>query len=171
MYHKKLLFIGVLLASFSTVRAQHLSYIVSFPNLAHHEANVEIVVSDLTTRTAIFRMSRSSPGRYATHEFGKNVYDVKAFDATGKPLAINKIDGDVYEVPRPGAYVRLQYTLYGNYADGTYVGIDPSGVNLNMPGAFMWMKGADNQPITIHFNIPAEWHWTIATQLQKTADA
>src|SRR6201996_5480513 len=171
MIKRPTVLLPLLVILFHTSIAQRVSYIVSFPNLAHHEAQVELIVSDLTTRTAIFRMSRSSPGRYATHEFGKNVYDVKAFDATGKPLAINKIDGDVYEVPRPGAYVRLQYTLYGNYADGTYVGIDPSGVNLNMPGAFMWMKGADNQPITIHFNIPAEWHWTIATQLQKTADA
>ncbi|MES1249622.1 MAG: M61 family peptidase, partial [Chitinophaga rupis] len=56
---------------------QRISYIVSFPNLAHHEAKVELVVSGILTRNAVFRMSRSSPGRYATHEFGKNVYDLK----------------------------------------------------------------------------------------------
>src|ERR1700761_8771751 len=171
MYHKKLLFIGVLLASFSTVRAQHLSYIVSFPNLAHHEARVEMVVSDLTNRTAIFRMSRSSPGRYATHEFGKNVYDVKAMDQNGKALTVNRTDGDIYEIPRHNGYIRFQYTLYGNYADGTYVGLDPTNVHFNMPGAFMWLKGAENLPITIHFNVPAEWHWTVATQLQPTGDS
>jgi predicted metalloprotease with PDZ domain len=149
---------------------QRISYIVSFPNLAHHEAQIEVVINDIPTRTAVFRMSRSSPGRYATHEFGKNVYDVKAFDQQNKPLVINRTDGDVYEIPHHGGYVRLQYTLYGNYADGTYVGLDPDDVHLNMPGAFMWMKGVDNIPITIHFNVPEEWHWTIATQLQPTAD-
>jgi predicted metalloprotease with PDZ domain len=143
---------------------------VSFPNLAHHEALIELIVSDIPGRTATFRMSRSSPGRYATHEFGKNVYDVSATDQSGKPLTINRIDGDVYEVPHSGGYVRLKYTLYGNYADGTYVGIDPSDIRLNMPGAFMWMKGVDNIPITIHFNLPEESHWTIATQLQPTND-
>jgi predicted metalloprotease with PDZ domain len=150
--------------------AQRVTYIVSFPNLAHHEAQIQLIVSDIPTRTAVFRMSRSSPGRYATHEFGKNVYDVMAFDQSGKPVTINRIDGDVYEVPRPGGYVRLQYTLYGNYADGTYVGLDPAAVHLNMPGAFMWLKGVDNVPITIHFNVPEDWHWTIATQLQPTND-
>src|SRR5450631_462623 len=118
---------------------QRISYIVSFPNVAHHEANIELIASDIPGRSAIFRMSRSSPGRYATHEFGKNVYDVKAFDVQGRPMAINKIDGDVYEVPRYGGYVKVQYTLYGNFADGTYVGIDPSDIHFNMPGAFMWM--------------------------------
>ena len=162
-----LFLLGALL---QTSSAQRISYVVSFPNLAHHEAQIELIASDIPSRTAVFRMSRSSPGRYATHEFGKNVYDVSATDQTGKPLTVNRIDGDVYEVPRSGGYIRLKYTLYGNYADGTYVGIDPAGVHLNMPGAFMWMKGVDNVPISIHFQLPEDSHWTIATQLQPTND-
>lgn len=168
---KRIVAVLALISSLQTVTAQRVSYIVSFPNLAHHEAQIELIVSDIPSRTAVFRMSRSSPGRYATHEFGKNIYDVAAFDQNNRPLVINRIDGDVYEVPHPASgYVRLKYTLYGNYADGTYVGLDPSGVHLNMPGAFMWMKGVDNVPITIHFNVPEEWHWTVATQLQPTND-
>lgn len=159
-----------LILSIQIVSGQRISYIVSFPNLAHHEAKVELIVSDVTARNAQFRMSRSSPGRYATHEFGKNVYNVKAFDAQGKPLTVNRVDGDVYEVSRHSGYIRIQYTLYGNYADGTYVGIDPSGIHLNMPGAFLWMKGVDNIPISIHFNIPEDQHWTVATQLENTND-
>ena len=33
-------------------------------------------------------MSRSSPGRYAIHEFSKNVFEVHAFDGKGKALTI-----------------------------------------------------------------------------------
>ena len=153
-----------------SVSGQRISYIVSFPNLAHHEAKIEIIASDIPTRNAVFRMSRSSPGRYATHEFGKNIYDVKAFDQQGKAVTITRTDGDVYEVSRHNGYLRVQYTLYGNYADGTYAGIDPSGVHLNMPAAFLWMKGVDNIPITIHFSVPDSLQWSIATQLQTTND-
>lgn len=171
MNFKKILPLLLLTAGLRTTFAQRVSYIVSFPNLSHHEAQIELVVSDITNRTGVFRMSRSSPGRYATHEFGKNIYDVKAFDQSGKALIINRTDGDMYEVPRHTGYIRVQYTLYGNYADGTYVGLDPSNIHLNMPGAFLWMKGAENVPITIHFNVPPEWHWTVATQLQPTGDS
>jgi predicted metalloprotease with PDZ domain len=170
MHRKRLLAVLAFGFILQNVIAQRISYIVSFPNLAHHEARVELVASDIPTRNAVFRMSRSSPGRYATHEFGKNVYDVQAFDQNSKPVPINRIDGDVYEVPRHSGYIRVQYTLYGNYADGTYVGLDPTGVHLNMPGAFMWLKGVDNTPITIHFTVPEDWRWTVATQLQPTAD-
>src|SRR5579859_2925435 len=140
---KRLFTLLSLFCILQSANAQRISYIVSFPNLAHHEAQVELVASDLINRTAVFRMSRSSPGRYATHEFGKNIYDLKALDQNGKPLTITRTDGDVYEVSRHSGYIRLQYTLYGNYADGTYVGLDPTGVHFNMPGAFMWLKGAD----------------------------
>ncbi|MDR3713672.1 MAG: PDZ domain-containing protein [Puia sp.] len=148
--------------------AQRINYIVSFPNLSHHEARIQLIVTDLNTRSTVFRMSRSSPGRYATHEFGKNVYDVQAFDEQGKPLPLSRQDGDVYEVSRHGSYVRIEYTLYGNYSDGTYAGIDPTAIHLNMPAAFMWAKGLDNAQILIHFNIPDEFHWSIATQLKPT---
>jgi predicted metalloprotease with PDZ domain len=40
-----------------------------------------------------------------------------------------------------------------------------------MPATFMWLKGYDKAPINITFNIPAEKNWTIATQLQPTANA
>ena len=171
MFLKKTVLALALALSLHIALSQRVSYIVSFPNLAHHEAQVELIVSDLINRTATFRMSRSSPGRYATHEFGKNIYDVHALDQNGKPLTITRTDGDVYEVAHHNGYIRIQYTLYGNYADGTYVGLDPDGVHLNMPGAFLWMKGVENSAITIHFNVPADWHWTIATQLMPTSDS
>jgi predicted metalloprotease with PDZ domain len=156
---------------FITATGQRLSYIVSFLNIVHHEARIELIASDIPGSHAIFRMSRSSPGRYATHEFGKNVYDVRAFDAQGKPLTVNRIDGDVYDVPRHGGFIKFEYTLYGDYADGTYAGIDPTGIHLNMPAVFMWLKGVDKTPINIHFSIPPEWHWSIATQLEPTNDS
>lgn len=163
---KKLLLFACSLLIATITKAQKISYIVSFPNIVHHEANITIIATEIPSRNATFRMSRSSPGRYATHEFGKNVYDVKAFDRTGKPLVINRIDGDVYDVPRQDGYVRLEYTLYANHPDGTYAGIDETSIHLNMPAVFMWVKGMEKAPIDIKFEIPPGKKWTIATQLK-----
>lgn len=170
---KKLIPLFCFLLIITCTYAQKISYNVSFPNITHHEAQIGLTVSGIGTKakTAIFRMSRSSPGRYATHEFGKNVYDVKAWDKNNKALPVSRIDGDVYEVPNKGGYIRLEYTLYANYPDGTYAGIDATSIMLNMPASFMWIKGYDKAPIDIKFNIPAEKNWTIATQLRPTNDA
>ncbi len=165
---KQLLSLSVLLVFFTALSAQKITYKVSFPNAIHHEAHIELTASGIPAKPAIFKMSRSSPGRYATHEFGKNVYDVYATDNTGKSITVNRIDGDVYEVPKHTGTLTIAYTLYGNYADGTYAGIDPESIHLNMPASFMWMKGMDNAPIEISFDLPKENKAVIATQLVPT---
>ena len=51
-------------------------------------------------------MSRTSPGRYALHEFAKNVYDVRAFDGAG-----HAIDVTAEAIRRGGERVRVTITL------------------------------------------------------------
>ncbi|RYF94021.1 MAG: M61 family peptidase, partial [Chitinophagaceae bacterium] len=101
--------IFIFLALTGLAHAQKISYLVSFPNINHHEATISLTVTGLTQKTAVFRMSRSSPGRYATHEYGKNVYAVKAFNKSGKEILIDKIDGDVYTVNRHDGFIRVEY--------------------------------------------------------------
>ena len=149
--------------------AQKINYEVSFPNLVHHEANIALSASDVPQKELTFRMSRSSPGRYATHEYGKNVYDVKAFDKSGREIAIQRVDGDVYKVSGVNGFVKVQYTLYANHADGTYAGLDQNSIHLNAPAVFMWIKELQKVPIEVKFEVPKEGNWTIATQLKPGA--
>lgn len=161
---KRLISAAILLLLTGNSFSQHISYYVDFPNAVHHEARITIEVTGVKTSSLIFRMSRSSPGRYATHEFGKNVYDVTA-DPSNKDLKLKKTDGDVYEVSGVKGSAKLSYTLYGNYADGTYAGIDETSIHLNMPASFMWVEGLEKTPIDIRFNVP-DASFTIATQLK-----
>lgn len=147
-----------------------IQYEISFPNYRHHEAQVQLVVSKLSHAPAIFRMSRSSAGRYATAEFGKNVYSVKAFDEKNKPLAIERVAGDIYKVANHSSIVKITYTLYGDYGDGTYDDIDSSEAHLNMPATFMWIEGHDEDPLTIIFDMPESLNWKVATQLKPLAE-
>ena len=147
-----------------------IQYEISFPNYRHHEAQVQLVVSKLPATPAIFRMSRSSAGRYATAEFGKNVYKVKAFDGQDKPLALERVSGDIYKVAHHPSIVKITYTLYGNYADGTYDDIDSSEAHLNMPATCMWIEGHDADAITIKFDMPQQLHWKVATQLKQLSE-
>src|SRR5690606_32781879 len=56
-------------------------YHAEFPNAAHHEARITVSFVNLDAgEPLVVRMSRSSPGRYALHEFAKNVYSVSAVD-------------------------------------------------------------------------------------------
>ena len=144
------------------------SYDVSFPNAVHHEARISVTYRDLAPGTVEFRMARSSPGRYALHEFAKNVYSVSAVDGDGKPLAIERRDPYSWRVPTKGGTVTLSYTLYGDHGDGTYAQIDLTHAHLNMPATFMWAAGHDDDPIRVTFH-PIDPKWKIATQLPPAA--
>lgn len=72
--------------------AQTNTYNISFKNAEQHEANVKVIFPEIKQDTLIVRMSRTSPGRYALHEFAKNVYGVKATNSKGEKLEIIRPD-------------------------------------------------------------------------------
>ena len=72
--------------------AQTTEYTISFENAVHHEAEVKAVFSNLKKKDVTFRMSRTSPGRYAIHEFAKNVYNVRVTDGKGNVLNTTRLD-------------------------------------------------------------------------------
>ena len=115
-------------------------------------------------------MSRSSPGRYALHEFAKNVYDVSASDQNGNDLNIQKKDPYQWEVINHKGYVKIHYKLFANRGDGTYSQIDETHGHLNSPATFMYAPDFKARPHQIIFNLPPDLDWRVATQLEHIGD-
>jgi predicted metalloprotease with PDZ domain len=144
-------------------------YDVSFPNAIHHEAVITAEFTGLPAAPLALRMSRSSPGRYALHEFAKNVVGVKATDAAGKTLVVTRPNPHQWNVSGHKGTVRVSYILYGDRIDGTYAGISEAHAHLNMPATFMWAIGLESRPISVTFHpLPG---WSVATQLAPTKDS
>src|SRR5258708_40218652 len=70
------------------VLSQNVRYELRFPNAAHHEAEIRAVFSGVRQPVLEIVMSRSSPGRYAVHDFAKHVYSFRATDPAGRPLRV-----------------------------------------------------------------------------------
>src|SRR5690606_27271613 len=107
-----------------TLAQQKVAYQLSFPNAVHHEAEVRATFTDIKSDTLKVLMSRTSPGRYAIHEFAKNIYNVKATDAQGKPLQLLRTNTNQWAVPGHNGTATVSYTLFADHADGTYAGVD-----------------------------------------------
>ncbi len=144
-------------------------YDLSFENAVHHEARITVTYRDVGRAPVRFEMSRSSPGRYALHEFAKNVYSVSAVDGAGRPLTVERTDPYGWTVGGHDGTVSVTYTLYGDRADGTYAQIDAAHAHLNMPAALMWARGFDDRPVELTFHSPNP-AWRVATQLAPTAN-
>jgi predicted metalloprotease with PDZ domain len=154
-----------MLTIFPALKAQTI-YNLSFKNAVHHEAEISATFNQVETTTLEVRMSRSSPGRYALHEFAKNVYNVRAYDSKGKSLPISRPSPYQWNIAEHDGTVTVKYTLFADRADGTYSQIDRTHAHLNAPATFIWAKGHQNQPIQIILN-PFDKGWKVATQLPR----
>jgi predicted metalloprotease with PDZ domain len=146
------------------------TYRVSFPAPEHHYAEIEVTFPNVPAATFEARMSRSSPGRYALHEYAKNVFELRAFDGKGKELPATRPNPYQWDIAGHDGTVRVVYKIYGDHVDGTYLGIDPTHAHMNMPATLMWARGLDSRPIRITFEPPKGSSWIPATQLFPTED-
>jgi predicted metalloprotease with PDZ domain len=147
-----------------------IAYQLSFSEREHRVMHVEVRFDDLPAGPLQLRMSRSSPGRYALHDFAKNVYDVEVADAAGMPLAVTRPNPHGWDVPTHGPTVLVRYQIFGDWIDGTYLSVDSTHAHINMPAALMWAEGLDMRPITVRFNVPSGSGWRVATQLFPGTD-
>lgn len=159
-----------LLASTQVFAQAPVTYKVSFPAPEHHYAQIEVTFADAPSGTLQTRMSRSSPGRYALHEYSKNVFDLRAFDGKGKELTATRPNPYQWDIAGHDGTVRVVYKLYGDHVDGTYLAIDPTHAHMNMPATLLWARGFDRRAVRITFQPPKGSSWVPATQLFPTDD-
>ncbi len=153
------------LLSVLVVVAQTNTYEISFENAVHHEASINATFSDLDMDTVSLRMSRTSPGRYALHEFAKNVYGFKATDNKGNSLKVYRPDPYEWKVTGHDGTINIEYILFANRGDGTYSQVDETHAHLNIPATFMYIPELNKRKIEVTFNVREDLNWKIATQL------
>ena len=131
---------------------------------------VEVAFRDVPAGPLEIRMSRTSPGRYALHEFAKNVFDVRVRDGKGSSLAPSRPNLHQWDVAGHDGTVVVTYRVFGDRVDGTYLGIDATHAHMNMPATLMWARGFEQRPARVRFEQPRARNWRVATQLYPTAD-
>lgn len=165
--HYSIFLVGYSIFATNVASAQtHNQYEISFENAVHHEAEISVTFPNVEKKVLEVRMSRTSPGRYALHEFAKNVYNVTAVDGNGNELEITRPNPHQWNVSGHDGTVKFSYTLYANRGGGTYTGIDETHAHMNMPATFAWARNYEYRPIEITFNKRDDLNWEIATQLK-----
>ncbi|MBC8766529.1 M61 family metallopeptidase [Arenibacter sp. BSSL-BM3] len=158
-----LLFIAISIS----LQSQTNRYTISFENAVHHEAEITASFPQLDQGVLSVRMGRSSPGRYALHEFAKNVYNFKATDSQGKPLGIHRPNPYQWDISGHDGEVKISYTLFANRGDGTYAQIDETHAHLNIPATFMYVTHLEDRKIEVDFRVREDLNWKVATQMPK----
>ena len=122
-------------------------YRLSFPEPEHRWMQVEVTFTDVPAGPLQLRMSRSSPGRYALHEFAKNVFDVRITDAAGAPLPVTRPEPASVGRHRPQrARARRPTASSATASTAPTSAIDSTHAHINMPAALMWARGLRAAP-------------------------
>ena len=144
-------------------------YTLTFPAPERRTMRVEAVFGGLDAPLDL-RMSRSSPGRYALHDFVKNVTGVSAVDGAGRPLRALPAAVNRWTIGDHDGTVRVQYEVFGDRIDGTYLAVDDTHAHVNIPAALVWAHGLETRPARVTIVPPAGSGWRVATQLFPTND-
>ncbi|MGI8672869.1 MAG: M61 family metallopeptidase [Luteitalea sp.] len=155
----------------SSIRAQPaIEYAVAIPAPEQRWLQVDVRLPSQAGTPLEVRMARSSPGRYATHEFGKNVYQFEARGEGGARLPVEQVAPAHWRIAPTGATVQVTYRLFADHVDGTYSAVDGTHAHLNAPATFAWAPSLPETPIRVRLNQPPGKRWQVATQLFPTAD-
>src|SRR5262245_48819089 len=158
------------LATAAYAQAPPVEYRLTFPSPEHRWMQVEARFSGVPAGTLQLRMSRTSPGRYALHEFVKNVFEVTIANGKGAPLTAVRPNLHQWDVSGHDGTVVVTYKVYGDRVDGTYLSVDASHAHINMPAALMFARGWFDRPARVTFTQPPGRTWKVATQLFPTSD-
>ena len=117
MKFKKSLFIFCCLfsyyASFSLDNTYH--YSIDITKVTNGRLQVELIPPQLTENKIIFSLPRIVPGTYAIYDYGRFVEDLEAFNASGQPLHVERIDTNSWQISNSTQLARITYKVRDTY--------------------------------------------------------
>ncbi len=161
---------AVLTSGNAAPAAEPVRYTVRFPAPFTHYAEVEAQIPVNPGETAVdLFLPVWTPGSYLVREYARNLEDIRAFDADGKPLAITKTRKNRWRVTTPaGTGVRLQYRVYSREMTVRTNWVDENFALLNGAATFVTRLGDLNREHDVQIELPAGWKLSISG-MQETA--
>lgn len=147
-----------------------IAYHLDLTDVQQHELHITVDFPAVPTGAFHVKMPTASPGRYAEHNFAKNVYDVKAMDGSGKNILVNREGINEWIITGHNGQVKLTYTLFANGGDGTYAGVDNRKLHLNMPAVFIYGEQLNDRPVKLVLPKDQRTDWKVASQLESIGD-
>ncbi len=132
--------------------------------------------STLSCTECRYVLPRSVPGTYSLDRYGRFVVDARAYDASGKILAVRRDDDDIVVKGRP---VRIVYAVNDTWDDpaGSEV-FNPTGSNiqcdtnvvLNFHAFVGYIEGAKNFPYNISVRKPRGFYGATSLERRSSTD-
>lgn len=117
-------------------------------------------VAAVNEEETIIQLPTWRPGRYQEANFAKNIKGFTVFDENGKSLDFNKIDKTTWSVSTKNATsIKIIYKYYATELNAGSTYLDEQQLYINPVNCFMYVKGKEAVPFSVHFDLPQNWQY------------
>ena len=146
--------------TYEIARAQE-SYEITFDlrKVQNDKISVNITLPKVKERTIQYIMPKIVPGTYSISDFGRFVSNFQAFDKKNKPLAVEKINDNIWEIKRAKRLRRIRYDVDDTFdSEKDNFIFEPAGTNIeegenfiiNTFGFVGYLEGYIAYPYRLH---------------------
>jgi predicted metalloprotease with PDZ domain len=139
---------------------------------------VTLKVPDIKQSEVIYNMPKIVPGTYAIYDFGKYIFDFKAFDKKGRALPVEKLDQNRWKISKAKNLDQITYWA-GDTFDNTQkdeIVFEPAGTNieekenflLNNHGFIGYFDDMKHVPYELTITKPAQFYGSSPLKAVKT---
>ncbi len=138
-------------------------FFVNLNNVENDQLNVELITPKINSSSVLYRLPAMVPGTYKIYNFGRFVSNLKAFDASGNELSVNKEDTNSWSISDANKLYKITYKIDDTFEDTTGNPVfEPAGTSIdsgkvfvvNNHGFFGYFDDYVNSGYTITFTKP-----------------
>lgn len=143
------------------------TFTVAMPNRDEHLFEVSMALSPFASAQTTFDLVLPAwtPGSYAIRDYARNVQNLRVAEASGRPLAVAKVDKSRWRVNVGSASrgpFQLSYAVYANELSVRTSHLDATHGYGNGASLFLYAEGRKQEPQRLRFVLPAGWKVSIA---------
>ncbi|MDG6926141.1 MAG: M61 family metallopeptidase [Nitrososphaerota archaeon] len=111
-----------------------------------------------------------TPGSYLVREFARNVLSIRASDARGKDLAVEKVSKCRWLVGAGSSErVEVEYTVYAFAFSVNTSYLDTEHAIINGASVFLYAEGFEKNPVIVHLAPYSGWK-TVSTGMERMGE-
>lgn len=133
-----------------------------------HRFEVELEISDPDPQGQRIAMPAWTPGSYMIREFARNVVSIDATGASGRRVALRKIDKATWQAARCDETLRVRYEVFAWDLSVRAAHLDSTHGFFNGSSLFLRALGHESQPCGLQLEAPAGddyADWRVATTM------
>ena len=155
-------------------------YIIDLNKIADDQLQVELLTPTVRGNTVVFAFPKIIPGTYSISDYGKFISNVKAFDKSGKALAVSRQGENQWKIASAAKLHRITYTVDDIFDTKEKHGVYPMAATdfeagavyvLHTPGVFGYLTGLNKVPFELTIQKPAQFYGATALIPKATTDS